>query len=278
MKPTTSIFLQRLMAFHELVLIGDEAFRYCGQWAAQFRQRMGRAFEGRIIFDVGCYDASFLARVASKHPRIGFVGIDWKVRSLLAGAEEVTRRQLRNAVLIRGRGQEVARIFTAGEVDEIWLFHPEPCDRLQELNNRLFAEPFLLDVHQVLRDGTSTLTLKTDHPGYHQWALGLCGQRQPTWFELARAAREQKVPPQPDWPRVRAGDLVHPSQIPPASSEIKSNFEVSALSHNYWNDPAAKAQMQNRCFADELTHFEHRYTRQRLPIYLLELRKRDDSR
>ena len=118
----------------------------------------------------------------------------------------------------------------------MWLFHPDPCDKPRELPNRLIAEPFLLDVHRVLRAG-GAFVLKTDHPGYYQWALGLLGLPEPT-----------------------------------SSEALNERFEVSMNSPDFWKDDPARLHGAGKYFAGEATAFESRSLRKRLPIHYVELR------
>jgi tRNA G46 methylase TrmB len=265
-----SIFAARLAEFPDLVLDDAAAFERHGRWDAFFRRRIGAPFSRRIIFEVGCNDAQFLTRVASKHPDTAFVGVDWKFKAICDAAERVTQLGLRNVSLIRGRAQDVARVFGDGEVDEVWVFHPDPCDKPNELKNRLIAEPFLIDVHRVLRDERSALTLKTDHPGYLQSTLALLGLAEPQSFAAARAG----LPPAPGSPRVRAKDLMKPGDVPAASDAVRTRFEPTAVSADFWNDPVAQCHAAERAYGHDRTTFESRFVQKRQPIYYLELGKR----
>jgi tRNA G46 methylase TrmB len=261
-RPPRSAYAHKLGEFPELVFANDRAFSHRGHWGEFFQRRMGAAFDGRVVVEVGCFDAAYLSRVAARHPRTGFVGLDWKVKAVYDGARRVADLGLRNVALLRGRAQDVGRIFGGREVDDVWVFHPDPCDRPAELKNRLIAEPFLADVHAILRDGASRLSLKTDHPGYYQWVLGLFGLPEPAWF---------RAPRDPAGPRVRARDLMPPSQIPAPSGPLVTRFKVLANSPDFWNDPAVLAHTAAREFAGEVTLFEDRFVRKRLPIYYFEI-------
>jgi tRNA G46 methylase TrmB len=249
-------------------LVDEAAARWRGRWGDFFRDRAGANFGGRVVLEVGCFDAAFLCRVAAAHPETAFVGLDWKAKAIHSGARRVVELGLRNVALVRGRGQDVAKLFGEGEVDEIWVFHPDPCAEPAELANRLVAEPFLIDAHAVLRDVGSRLTLKTDHAGYYQWVLGLLGLPEPEQF---RAAREALPVP---GPRVRARDLMRRGEVPGPNAEVLRRFEVLANSADFWNDPAAVAHIAGRPFAREATLFESRFVKKRLPIYFIDLGKR----
>jgi tRNA G46 methylase TrmB len=263
-----SIYVAKLREeFPDVAHAGDAAFARRGRWGHHFRERIGEAFTGRVVFEVGCNDGGLLARVAARHPGVAFVGLDWKCKAVYDAATRVTERRLRNVSLIRGRAQDVARIFGPGEVAEVWAFHPDPCDKPNELPNRLIAEPFLADVHGVLRDASGTLTLKTDHPGYYQWTLALLGLPEPESFAGARAGAA-------GGPRVRVRDLMPSDALPAASDTLRRRFEVTALSADYWQDEAMQAHVAGRMFAGEVTAFESRFLKKRQPIYCAEMRKR----
>ena len=261
MKFSRSVYAAKLREWGEIAFVDEAAFQHRGKWGPLFRQRIGAGFEGRMIFEVGCFDAVYLCRIAARYPQVGFIGLDWKCKAIYEGAQRIAKSGLRNVVLLRGRAQEVLKIFGGGEVDEVWVFHPDPCDRPAELKNRLIAEPFLKEVHSVLREGDSNLFLKTDHPGYYQWVLGLLGLREPTSFQLPS-------------PRIRSCDLMRLEDIPLRSEAVLRRFAVVANSSDFWNDPFATAAVEDRCFAGEMTLFESRFIRKKLPIYFLQLGRR----
>jgi tRNA G46 methylase TrmB len=266
--PRRSAFADKLAPFADFTFADAAAFTHRGRWFDFFRRhRIGPAFTGRIVFEIGCADADSLARIAAKHPATAFVGLDWKYRALHTGAARVAELGLRNVALLRARAQDIARIFADREIDEIWIFHPDPCDRDVELKNRLIAEPFLLDAHRTLRDDASLLALKTDHPGYYQWTLALLGLPAPAWFSPDH-------PVTPASPRTRRRDLMRQEDLPAPSDAIRRHFDVAANSPDFWNDPAALAHTAPRPFANEVTFFESRFLKKRLPIYYIEMRKR----
>jgi tRNA (guanine-N7-)-methyltransferase len=230
-----SVFADRLKEFPALVFSDGAEYSLRGRWREFFRERIGPAFDGRVVFEVGCFDADLLAAVAPKFPGTAFVGLDWKYRAIHTAAGRIEGAGVRNVALLHGRGQEVRRIFADGELDEVWVFHPDPCDGPKELKNRLFSGRFLGDLHAVLRAAGARVVLKTDHPEYFDSALA-----------AAMAA---------------AGAAAGP-------------FEVVASSTDYWKDAAALANAAGRAFAGEQTGFERRFVRRRKPIYYLELTRR----
>lgn len=273
MKRLLNNFEEKLREFPDIALGGDDIFRRQAIWKAHFHLRMGDSFRGRVILDIGCADGSFLTTVAAMHPSMGFIGLDWKFKSLYTGAERVAAAGLKNVALLRGRAQDLTRIFEPGEVDEVWVFHPEPCAEPAQRQNRLIAEPFLADVHSILRGADSKLVIKTDHAGYFQWIFALLGAKEPPAFREARKAAAQPAAKN-GTSRMRARDLLDAADLPKPSSTARAQFTVAATSADYWNDSAILRHTADAPFAGILTPYEQRFVKKRQPIFYVELRKR----
>jgi tRNA G46 methylase TrmB len=265
-----SKYADKLAGSADCVFTAELAAAQRGQWRDFFRQRIGPTFDGRIILEVGCWDAIFLSQIASRFPRSGFLGLDWKFKPLYDAGQRISGDGPGNVALIRGRGQDLGGWLGSGEADEVWVFHPDPCDRESELDNRLIRESFLLNIHPLLRP-SGLICMKTDHPGYYQWILSLIGLPEPAWF----AASRDPGTPRPVNARVRARDLVPPERLPPKSSATLERFTVTMNSPNFWHDPAALQYTFERYFSGEVTAFERRFVRKRFPIYYVELQKND---
>ncbi len=182
-----SIYAEKLGEYPDVIFPDTAAKARQGAWAELFRERIGTAFSGQIILDVGCFDAGYLSEIAIGHPTIGFIGIDWKYKAIYDGGNRISGLQQKNIILIHGRGNEISDFFHTRELDEIWVLHPDPCDQPHELKNRLINERFLAVALSLLRSG-GLLTLKTDHAGYYQWAADALA-RTPR-FELITASND----------------------------------------------------------------------------------------
>jgi tRNA G46 methylase TrmB len=143
-----------------------------GKWNAHFHSRVGVSFAGQIVLEVGCFDAGFLSEIAIAHPSVGFVGIDWKFKPLIDAAERVVATGPTNLALIRGRAQDLIAMFAPDEIDQIWVFHPEPCDEPKQRPNRLLS-PAFLDQARLLLSQNGKLIIKTDHAEYATSTLAL---------------------------------------------------------------------------------------------------------
>lgn len=170
-----SVFADRLLAFEDFVFSDGAERALGGGWRECFQHRIGDGFDGRVILEIGCNDSALLCRLAARHPTNAFIGIDWKCRALHTAAERITAAGVQNVALLHGRAQDLCTMFDEGELSEIWIFHPDPCDKPRERRNRLVSGEFLVDVHSVLRD-SGTLALKTDHREYFNSVLHVLEQ------------------------------------------------------------------------------------------------------
>jgi len=178
-----SNYAAKLGEFSDFVFTEGQAFARAGRWHGYFASRIGSKFDGRVMLELGCSDGTLLTTVAARYPDTAFVGLDWKCKPLHDCASRLVSEGLRNVALLRARGQDVGWIFGEGEVDEIWLFHPDPCDTPVEFKNRLMGDAFLKDAFRVLRNG-GFIALKTDHAGYYQWTVDLLRGRSVDGFRV----------------------------------------------------------------------------------------------
>ena len=260
MTPPRSKYAAHIATAGDFVFDEGVAGIYRGRWREFFRARIGSSYDDRLILEIGCWDAVFLGRIAGKWPGAAFVGLDWKFKPIADAGRRMTGAGVANVALVRGRAQSLPTMFAAGEVDEVWLFHPDPCDTPVDLPNRLVREGFLLSVAAALRPG-GRVCFKTDHPGYYQWVMAILGLPEPSHFSQAG--------PRPAGQRLRAKDLMRAEDLPPRSEAVGAAFEVSVNSANFWQDGVA-----GRLFDEEKTAFEQRFAGKRLPIYYVELRRR----
>lgn len=252
--PRRSVFSDRLLQFRNFAFSDGAEFSRRGTWADYFRTRIGPAFTGEIVLDVGCHEGELLSAVSTQNPATAFIGLDWKPRSLFHAATKLQASP--NVALLHARAQDLSRLFAPSELSELWLFHPEPCALPHELSHRLFNPPFLLAAHTALRPG-GLFCLKTDHPGYFQHALALLGLPPP--FAAAHSAV-------PAHPRPRTADLGPPAELPPPDPALTSGFLPTSIEPDFWS-----AQPSSRLFSPHTTTYEARFRRRKNPIHYLEL-------
>lgn len=167
MKPPRSNYQSRLAELSEFVFADDRAFLNGGRWREWFGTRSIGCSESKLTLDVGCADGALVRAMAAKHRSDLFVGLDWKVKAIYDAGCAARDAEMENIGFIRGRASELSRMFAAGEIDELLIFQPEPCEEERQRPNRLISPAFLKMVAPLLRD-RSLVCIKTDHAEYAQ--------------------------------------------------------------------------------------------------------------
>jgi hypothetical protein len=67
---------------------------------------------------------------------------------------------------------------------------------------------------------------------------------------------------------------MRPEDLPAPSALVRRLLEPTLCSADFWNDRPAQAHVAGRKFSGEMTAFESRFVRKRMPIYFVALRKR----
>lgn len=257
-------YATRLEEYPELVLNGPEVGTRRGEWDVFFRDRMGRS-ASRAILEIGCSNAEFLTGRAEEQSDVAFIGMDWKFKVLYKGAKRAHDRGLKNVALLRAKAQELSRMFGEAELDEIWIFFPDPWAKKSQLKNRLVRESFLKDAHRALKPG-GAIYFKTDHPGYFQWILSLFGVQQP---ELLSYDDEAPTAPSRRARQIKVRRLEDSDDLPPTSEVVRGLFRLENMTTDYWGAFARPP----RLFSSSVTLFEKLFVKEQLPIYYLELAK-----
>ena len=90
--PGHSRYSDRLAEFPDLI---PPAGTFGVPWSEWFARRLGGRFDGRVFCEVGSADGQFLCDVAADRPEAGFVGVDWKFKSVHAAAARAAAAGLR---------------------------------------------------------------------------------------------------------------------------------------------------------------------------------------
>ncbi|MBI3555479.1 MAG: hypothetical protein HY074_04370 [Deltaproteobacteria bacterium] len=258
-------YADRLKEFSSFVLNDTDAHSLAQGWHKLFSARLGNP-PAKLTLEIGCSNAEFLCAVAGRHPEIAFVGIDWKFKVVYKGAKRIHRENLKNAMLVRGTAHDLEKIFGEGELDEIWIFFPDPWAKKGQLKKRLMQESFLLAAHRALKKN-GRIFFKTDHPGYFQWVLALFGEPEPVLPEYSQATPVERS--------MRSRQIqvrrLEKDGLPAANAAIQAAFRLERYSTDYWGERTGRTVTP---FSETPTLFEQLFVKDGLPIYYVELARR----
>jgi len=253
-------YFDKLSEFAAFVFNGPSIKANRGKWIPFFEKR--GVSPRKLVLEIGCSNAEFLSEVASANKEAAFVGIDWKFKILYKGAQKVDRKKLLNVALVRARAQEIADMFGEAELDEVWIFFPDPWAKKSQLKHRLIQEQFLLELRKVIKPG-GKLYLKTDHPGYYQWMLAIFGEPLPELPEYGAPEPDEKSYKSK---QIKVRRVEDPELLPQKSAPACGAFRLDRHLKSYWS-----VERPPTMFSERHTLFEEGFVKDELPIYYLEL-------
>jgi tRNA (guanine-N7-)-methyltransferase len=134
--------------------------------------------------DLGCGDASFLAKVAADNPNTDFLGIERLLGRVRSACRRIERAGLTNARILRSEiSYAIENMLPPNSVSAFHIMFPDPWPKRRHAPRRLINETFLASLHRTLqRDGT--VRIATDEPEYFRQITSLVA-RMPHFSVLA---------------------------------------------------------------------------------------------
>lgn len=138
-----------------------------GQWNnTQFDNRHP------IVLELACGRGEYTTGLARVFPEKNFIGVDIKGARIWKGMKLAKAEGLANVAFLRTQIDHLNRFFSRGEVDEIWIIHPDPRPKNRDEKRRLTSLKYLQIYRQVLKKGR-WVHLKTDNDGLFEYSLEL---------------------------------------------------------------------------------------------------------
>lgn len=258
------------------LLLPPDALQLRGAWRGDLPANT------KLLVEVGTWDGRMLhaaqvhATDSNRESRpLLCVGIDWKRKTLLEAIHTTPIEHRDRIRFVLGRAQDMHAWFSPGEIDEIWILHPEPSDRPQERAHRLISGRFLLSLAPLLSVG-GAIHLKTDHAGLYAWTLGLFGLDAPAHFSdrtrdpAARDAFGRSL-------RVRQRDLLAENDRPTHDESLSQALKVSGQSYDFWSEVeregAAAGVPVDHVLTRHPSGYERRFLARRRPIYAITMQR-----
>ncbi len=137
-----------------------------------------------IILELGCGKGEYTVGMARMFPGLNFLGVDIKGSRIWKGAKTALKENLRNAVFLRTRIEQVTSFFGQDEIDEIWLTFPDP--QPKKSRKRLTSTGFLL-LYAAFLKPQGMIHLKTDSSELYDYTLSVIHHNR---FELKDATAD----------------------------------------------------------------------------------------
>jgi tRNA (guanine-N7-)-methyltransferase len=148
-------------------ILVDDNFEYKGKWNNLFFKN-----NKPIIIELGCGKGEYSIELAKLNPDKNFIGIDIKGARFWRGAKTAIDEGLNNIAFVRSQIELIDRIFSEGEVSEIWITFPDPQIKFKREKHRLINLKFI-NLYKNILVPNGIINLKTDSEFLHGYMLGL---------------------------------------------------------------------------------------------------------
>ena len=123
-----------------------------------------------LDLEIGTGNGTHFAYHAFQNPERSFLGIELKYKPLIQTIRRARRMGSTNARVIRHNAYMVEELFAAGELNDVYIYFPDPWERQRQHKHRLIQDDFLTKLFALQRPG-ARLFFKTDCRDYFDWAL-----------------------------------------------------------------------------------------------------------
>ena len=143
-----------------------------GRWRADV---FGVERDTPFDLEIGTGNGTHFAHHAFAHPERRFLGIELKYKPLIQSIRRARRMGATNARIARYNAYLVDELFEPEELNDVFIFFPDPWERHRQHKHRLIQDEFLARLFAVQRPG-ARLFFKTDSRDYFDWALKRFGR------------------------------------------------------------------------------------------------------
>lgn len=123
-----------------------------------------------IVLELACGKGEYTVGLGKTFPDRNYIGVDIKGDRIARGSQAALQLGLTNVAFLRASIQFLDEFFEPGEVDEIWLVHPDPQPKDRDEKKRLTNQNFLTRYARLIKPG-GLFHLKTDNPFLYDYTL-----------------------------------------------------------------------------------------------------------
>ena len=123
-----------------------------------------------IYLEIACGQGEYTVGLARIYPAINFIGIDLKGERIARGSKIALDEGLKNVAFLRTPIRFIEEFFEGGEVNNIWIVHPDPRPLERWEKMRLTYASFLKMYYKILVNN-GLLRLKTDDEPFFDYSV-----------------------------------------------------------------------------------------------------------
>lgn len=145
----------------------ERAVLFKGKWRHEvFKVRE----ESPIDLEIGVGNGFFFSHQAKAFPERNLIGIEIKYKPLIQTVRRARANGATNIRVLRFHARFVSQLFEKSELNNVYVYFPDPWVKLKSHKHRLIQPEFLRELYDLQRPG-SFLEFKTDNLDYFEWTL-----------------------------------------------------------------------------------------------------------
>lgn len=136
--------------------------------------------ESPMDLEIGVGNGYFFEQLRKSQRERLCVGLELKYKQLVQTVKRSLLQDRQNFRLARYDAKFIDDLFAAGELNNVYIFFPDPWEKKKQLKKRLITAEFLNILYELQRPG-SYLEFKTDSRSYYDW---VCERIKYTPYQL----------------------------------------------------------------------------------------------
>jgi tRNA (guanine-N7-)-methyltransferase len=144
----------------------ERAPTFKGRW----REAFAASAEVPLDLEIGTGNGLHFAHHAITYPQRCLLGLELKYKPLIQSIRRALKAGQENARVARYNAYLLPELFVPGELNDVFIFFPDPWEKIRNHKHRLIQDPFLSRLYEMQRPG-SRFVFKTDSQDYFQWSL-----------------------------------------------------------------------------------------------------------
>ena len=138
-----------------------------GDWRAK---AFGVGKDHPLDLEIGTGNGYHFAHLAKKNADRSVLGIEIKYKPLIQSIKRAVVGGAKNARILRYDAGHLHDLFADGELNNVYIHHPDPWPKKRQWKHRLIQAEFLVLLHRLMRPGTY-VDFKTDSADYFEWSI-----------------------------------------------------------------------------------------------------------
>lgn len=140
-----------------------------------------------LHLEIGPGKGKFVTEYAVKNPDVNVIAVEMKFRRFYKVAKKLAAAKADNGYVMRFDANYLNFIFDEAELDQLFMFFPDPWwNKKKHYHMRMVTPEFLDVVYKILKPG-GAFDIKTDHELYYNHMLDMIGNSP---FTITRQSRD----------------------------------------------------------------------------------------